>query len=299
MTRPAKDNRFLIVTGLSGSGKTVVSRALEDFGYYCMDNLPAKLIPDFVDLWIRKQVEIDRVALVLDIREPRFLTDFPPVLKDIRKKVPARLVFLDATDEALVKSFNETRRPHPLSPAQAHPGRRPARAEAAPGHPPEDGRRGHRHVEPQHLPAEGGHRRALLRRKRSRRTQIVLISFGYKYGIPLDSGPRLRHALPAEPVLRRPPAGRGPARRRSVREFVLASPGTPAIPARALPLRRLRHARASPGGQEHPDHRRRLHRRQAPLGRHRRGAPGPPQEAGAATSRFITGTFINRRLFIQ
>ena len=132
MKRAAKDNRFLIVTGLSGSGKTVVSRALEDFGYYCIDNLPAKLIPDFVDLWLKKKVEIDRAALVIDIREPRFLADFPAVFREIRKKVPVRLIFLEATDEALAKRFNETRRPHPLAPPQAHPRGRPARAEAAP-----------------------------------------------------------------------------------------------------------------------------------------------------------------------
>jgi len=66
MGEPGKDNRFLIVTGLSGSGKTVVSRFLEDLGYYCVDNLPAKLIPSFVDLWQTRQVEIERVAAELD-----------------------------------------------------------------------------------------------------------------------------------------------------------------------------------------------------------------------------------------
>ena len=64
-----KDDRFLIITGLSGSGKTVVSRFLEDFGYYCIDNLPSKLIPNLVELWTRKEVEIEKVALVVDIRE--------------------------------------------------------------------------------------------------------------------------------------------------------------------------------------------------------------------------------------
>ena len=64
-----RDDSFLIITGLSGSGKTIVSHFLEDLGYYCMDNLPTKLIPSFVDLWMRKEVEIGKVALVVDIRE--------------------------------------------------------------------------------------------------------------------------------------------------------------------------------------------------------------------------------------
>ncbi|MBP7794677.1 MAG: RNase adapter RapZ, partial [Candidatus Saccharicenans sp.] len=91
---------FIIITGLSGSGKTVVSRFLEDLGYYCVDNLPAKLIPGLVDLWQKGKVEIDRMALVIDIREPNFLNDFPQILKQLRAK--PRLIFLEAADEALV-----------------------------------------------------------------------------------------------------------------------------------------------------------------------------------------------------
>jgi len=76
-----KDDRFLIVTGISGSGKTVVSHYLEDMGYYCIDNLPAKLIPSLLDLWLGREVEIQKVALVVDMREPGFLTDFPTTKK--------------------------------------------------------------------------------------------------------------------------------------------------------------------------------------------------------------------------
>jgi len=110
-----KNDRFLIITGLSGSGKTVVSRFLEDLSYYCMDNLPAKLIPDFVNIWMRKEVEISKVALVVDIREAGFTSEFPKVLKRIKKKISPRLIFLEASDETLVKRFKETRRPHPLA----------------------------------------------------------------------------------------------------------------------------------------------------------------------------------------
>jgi UPF0042 nucleotide-binding protein len=111
----SRDIRFLIITGLSGSGKTVVSRFLEDFGYYCIDNLPSKLIPIFVDLWTRQEVEIDKVALVVDIREAGFSTDFPKVLESIQSKVKPYLIFLEASDEVLYKRFSESRRPHPLA----------------------------------------------------------------------------------------------------------------------------------------------------------------------------------------
>ena len=70
--RKVKDDRFLIITGLSGSGKTVVSRFLEDIGYYCIDNLPSKLILNLVEFWTRKEVEIEKIALVVDIREAGF-----------------------------------------------------------------------------------------------------------------------------------------------------------------------------------------------------------------------------------
>lgn len=226
MTRPAKDNRFLIVTGLSGSGKTVVSRALEDFGYYCMDNLPAKLIPDFVDLWIRKQVEIDRAALVIDIREPRFLSDFPPVFHDIRKKVPVRLIFLEATDEALVKRFNETRRPHPLAPRKPIlEGVRLERKKLL----------GIRRMADAVIDTSGLNiyqlkdviAERILRRKRPR-TQVVLTSFGYKHGLPLESDLVFDTRLLPNPFYDdrlRTRTGKAP----SVRKFVLTSPGTPAF----------------------------------------------------------------------
>ncbi len=133
MKNALKDNRFLIITGLSGSGKTVVSRFLEDLGYYCVDNLPAKLIPEFVDLWHEEKVEIDQVALVMDIREPRFVTEFPRVLREIRKSAPARLVFLDASDECPGQAIQRDPAAPPADPEEAHPGGRPAGAEAAPG----------------------------------------------------------------------------------------------------------------------------------------------------------------------
>jgi UPF0042 nucleotide-binding protein len=223
MTHAAKDNRFLIVTGLSGSGKTVVSHALEDFGYYCMDNLPAKLIPDFVDLWLKKKVEIDRAAVVIDIREPRFLADFPAVFAEIRKKAPVRLVFLEATDEALAKRFNETRRPHPLAPRKPIlEGVRLERKRLL----------GIRKMADDVVDTSGLNiyqlkdmiAERILRRKR-RRTRIVVTSFGYKHGLPLESDLVFDTRLLPNPFYvdrLRTRTGKTP----SVRKYVLASPGT-------------------------------------------------------------------------
>ena len=180
-----KDNNFLIITGLSGSGKTIVSRFLEDLGYYCMDNLPAKLIPSFVKLWKGKEVEIGKVALVVDVRESGFSSDFPKVLKSIREKISPYVIFLETSDEVLIKRFSESRRPHPLS-------------------------RGRSIMEAVALERERLARiknladdvidtsattiadiKDILIQKfaktRPQRIQVAVLSFGYKHGIPLNS----------------------------------------------------------------------------------------------------------------
>lgn len=102
-----------IITGLSGSGKGSVLRALEDLGYYAVDNLPVELIPKFAEL-TRSNPEIQAAALVVDVREGEGLKCFPQVLSSIRKTVNAKVIFLEADDGAIVRRFSETRRPHPL-----------------------------------------------------------------------------------------------------------------------------------------------------------------------------------------
>jgi RNase adapter protein RapZ len=114
---PAEHGELVILTGMSGSGKLSALKAFEDLGYYSVDNLPLELIPRFADL-VRQSVEIERAALVVDVREGMRLDRFPAILKKVRKVLPTRVVFLEASEEALVRRFSETRRPHPMGRTQ-------------------------------------------------------------------------------------------------------------------------------------------------------------------------------------
>jgi UPF0042 nucleotide-binding protein len=108
--------RLLVITGLSGSGKTHVSRALEDAGWFCVDNLPTALVPSFADL-IARSAELRRSALVVDVRERGFPEAFPGVYRELKRRgsLAPSLVFLEADERTLLRRFSETRRPHPLA----------------------------------------------------------------------------------------------------------------------------------------------------------------------------------------
>ena len=107
---------IIVVTGLSGSGKSVVIRALEDNGFFCIDNLPVVLIPKFIDLCQGYREGIKRIALGIDLRERLFLQSWPEVLTELRVAGHrVEVLFLDAADEVLLRRFSETRRPHPLA----------------------------------------------------------------------------------------------------------------------------------------------------------------------------------------
>ena len=111
---PKKQARELvIVTGISGAGKASALKAFEDLGYHAVDNLPLELLPDFA-LLICNSLEVESAAIVVDIREGVTLDRFPEILKQVKKLLPTRVVFLDAQDAVLVRRFSETRRPHPL-----------------------------------------------------------------------------------------------------------------------------------------------------------------------------------------
>jgi RNase adapter protein RapZ len=109
----ASKPELVVITGLSGSGKGSVLRALEDLGFYSVDNLPVDLIPKFAEL-IRDNQSIRAAALVVDVREGKGLKRFPEVFSRIRHAVDAKLIFLEADDKTIVRRFSETRRPHPL-----------------------------------------------------------------------------------------------------------------------------------------------------------------------------------------
>lgn len=177
---------LVIVTGLSGSGKGSVLKALEDVGYYCVDNLPIDLIPTFADLYLKTGGEVQRAALVVDIREGEVLEKLPRVYENLRRTAPATLVFVEASDDALLRRFSETRRPHPLG------------ADL----PLRDGiRRERKLLKPIRARAEividttrfNPHelRRFVEERfvetDQSRALMISLLSFGYRYGVPPDA----------------------------------------------------------------------------------------------------------------
>jgi RNase adapter protein RapZ len=106
-------SNLVIITGMSGSGKASVLKAFEDLGYYCVDNLPIGLIPRFADL-AKQSSEIEKAALVADIREGEQLKRLPAIVRSLKKQVNTTVLFLEASDDVLLRRFSETRRPHPL-----------------------------------------------------------------------------------------------------------------------------------------------------------------------------------------
>ncbi len=191
--RPASDQRpagpthteVVIITGLSGSGKGTVLRALEDYGYYSVDNLPIELIPTFAEL-TKDAANIRCAALVVDIREGQALARFPAIFRKIQKQVPTRLLFLEADDHTLVRRFSETRRPHPLGTGQSV-------AESV--------RREREMLEPirklaSHIVNTSKFNVHELREligekfhgdRDESKIQVYVTSFGYRYGVPADS----------------------------------------------------------------------------------------------------------------
>jgi UPF0042 nucleotide-binding protein len=117
-SKKGPERQLVIITGLSGSGKGTVLKSLEDLGFYSVDNLPVDLIQTFAEL-AKDSPTIRRAAIVIDIREGEALRRFPAIFKKIRGVLRTTLVFLEAGDEALVRRFSETRRPHPLGTAES------------------------------------------------------------------------------------------------------------------------------------------------------------------------------------
>ncbi len=108
--------KYLIVTGMSGAGKSNAIKCLEDLDYYCVDNMPASLIGQFMDVAGGNKSEIDKVAFVIDIRGGEFFDKFETSIKDIKERIEdLKIIYLEASDEVLIRRYNETRRTHPMS----------------------------------------------------------------------------------------------------------------------------------------------------------------------------------------
>ncbi|OLD65165.1 MAG: RNase adaptor protein RapZ [Acidobacteria bacterium 13_1_40CM_2_68_10] len=184
---PEREFEIVVITGLSGSGKTLTTRAFEDMGYFCVDNLPVALIPVFADLCARRP-DLRRAALVVDVREGTFLGEFPAIFDTLRRTQGhrARLLFFEADDEALIRRFSETRRPHPLaSGGSLEEGIRRERLMLEPLRERADliidssGFNVHelrRYIQEHFAPQTGG-----------QPIGISVVSFGYKHGVPAES----------------------------------------------------------------------------------------------------------------
>lgn len=179
--------KLVIITGMSGAGKTIAVQSLEDLGFFCVDNLPPILIPKFAELIQQSNGKIGKVALVIDLRGREFFTALSEALKEIKENytLTYEILFLDATDSVLVQRYKESRRRHPLAPADA--------------------------------PLDGiTQERKLLEELKGQATQVIdtsnlkpaqlkeriitrfthldhsklslnIISFGFKYGVPIDA----------------------------------------------------------------------------------------------------------------
>ncbi|SRR6266702_3633796 len=117
---PGSKAKLVMITGLSGSGKITALKVFEDMGYYCVDNLPAELIPSFAQL-IEDSRDNKNAAIVIDIREGSRLEQLPAIIGDLKKKLDVTLIYLDTSDKVLVRRFSETRRPHPLGSVDSVP----------------------------------------------------------------------------------------------------------------------------------------------------------------------------------
>ncbi len=108
--------KIVIITGVSGSGKSTAIKALEDLGFFCVDNLPPVLFPKFIELCRASSGEISKVAMVMDVRQRDFLKEYPGIFKELNKKGERiKILFLESSDEVLIRRFKETRRQHPLA----------------------------------------------------------------------------------------------------------------------------------------------------------------------------------------
>jgi UPF0042 nucleotide-binding protein len=182
-----KNIHLVIITGLSGSGKSTALKAFEDIGFFCIDNLPATLLPRFLDLKDEISKDVFKIALVMDLRGKDFLTRFPRIFQEIKQRGYAiEVLYLDAGDEVLARRFSQTRRQHPLGEAKTLSGNiQLERKKMAPI----------RKLATAALDSSNLNVHQLRDEILRRFSQIAapptmvihLVSFGYKYGLPFDA----------------------------------------------------------------------------------------------------------------
>lgn len=189
------DIQFVVITGLSGAGKSEAMRCFEDLGFFCVDNIPPALIPKFAELCAQTGGRVHRIALVSDIRGGAFFDTLLEALDQLEQVgIPVTILFLEASDEVLVRRFKQTRRRHPLGSAGGAAGQGGAlgllegiRAERERLRQLRD--RAHRiidtsHLAPRELFAEISR---LFGQGQQGQLQVTVLSFGYKRGLPLDA----------------------------------------------------------------------------------------------------------------
>jgi UPF0042 nucleotide-binding protein len=183
MSAPAPARKVYIITGISGAGKSQALKCFEDFGFFCIDNLPIALMDHFGDLLARSP-DLRRVALGVDIREGRFLEGLPSILKRLRGRgVEHRIIFLDASDQVVIQRFSETRHRHPLG-KKVDQAIREERRRLTPIKAVAD------KIIDTSAMALGELKERLsetLELTRAREMALNILSFGYKFGLPIDA----------------------------------------------------------------------------------------------------------------
>ena len=185
--RDTTDVSFIIITGLSGAGKSEAARCFEDMGYFCIDNLPPTLVSRMAELCALPGSSVKKVALVSDVRGGRFFEDLQTALEYLRdRKIDYRVLFLQASDDALVHRFKETRRPHPLAEeGRILEGIQKERAILSTLKGEAD-----MVIDTSHLSAHDLRdkiRTTFLGLEKQKAMVVTVMSFGYKYGMPLDA----------------------------------------------------------------------------------------------------------------
>ncbi len=178
--------RIIIITGVSGAGKSLVARTMEDLGYFCVDNLPPSLLPKFVEMSSRSGSRLNLVAMVIDIRGGEFLKDLFPALDMIKKAaLEYEILFLESSDSALIKRFKESRRSHPLAPGgRLLQGIEEERKILSTIRERADHIIDTSNMNPGQLKEEI--KGIFVKGRKFKGMVIYIISFGYKYGIPLE-----------------------------------------------------------------------------------------------------------------